>query len=119
MMKVRIALLAILGLFSWTGLAAPKVYEVSASIKESGKVVATPAVRVKPGAPAEMSVSGENAFRLSVVVVPTETDAIDVSVDVGTSTASLKTVVATLAGKPIAVSSGDLEVVVTVTEGDG
>ena len=118
MIKVQVALLSLLFLVSSSVLAGPSVYEVSASIKQGGKAVATPTIRVKPGASAEMSVGGENGYRLSVTASPAEDKAVDVSISVGTSQASLKSVVTTLLDKPIVVSSGDIEVSVTVKDGD-
>jgi len=118
MPKFLVALLTSLLFFPGPALASPNVYEVAASIKQDGKTIATPSVRVKPGASAEMSVAGEDGFRLSVIVMPSDSAALDVSVDVGTNQASLKSVVATLAGKPIVVSTGALEVSVTVKDGD-
>lgn len=118
MFELRTALLSMLVLLSGVATAAPNVYEVSASIRHGGQTIAAPTLLVKPGASAEMSASGENGFRLAVVVTPTETDAVDVSIDLGTSHASLKTTITTLTNKPIAVSSGELEVNVTIGDGD-
>jgi hypothetical protein len=118
MLMVRIALIAALSLASTLSFAAPKAYEVSASIAHDGQKVATPTVLVKPSSTAEMSVTGENGFSLSVTVVPSEADAIDVFVNIGTAKAALKTTVTTLTGKPVVVASGELEVTVTVSEGD-
>ena len=45
--------------------------------------------------------------------------AVDVSINVGTNLASLRSTVATLVGKPIVVSTGDIAVSVTVSDGGG
>jgi hypothetical protein len=118
MFKLCTALLATLLPISGSVIASPNVYEVSASIKQNGQSVAAPRIRVKPNAPAEVSVAGDNRFRLAVIIIPSETDGLDVSVEVDTSQASLKSVVTTFVDKPIVVSSGDLEVTVTVADGD-
>ena len=118
MVIVRFMVVAVLSLLCASVLAAPKVYEVSASIKQNGKAVATPTVLVKPNTEAEMTVAGENGYRLSVIVSPAESGAVDVSINVGTSQASLKTAVTTLTDKPIALSGGNLEVSVTVSDSD-
>ena len=118
MIKVKAALLSLLLLTSSSVIAGPSVYEVSASIKQAGEVAATPIVRVKPGASAEMTVAGDNGYRLSVTVSPAESKAVDVTISVATSQASLRSVVTTLLDKPIVVSSGGIEVSITVKDGD-
>jgi hypothetical protein len=114
--KVKGLLALLVLLASSSVLAGPAVYEVSAEIRQGGQVVATPTIRVKPGAPAEVSVSGENGYTLAVSVSPVDDGVVDVAINVGTSLASLRSTVATLVGKPIVVSTGDIAVSVTVSD---
>lgn len=91
-------------------------YKVSAKIEQGGSVVGEPILMVKAGAPANVSVHGQNRYSLMVTIVPREQDEVEVSVKADTTNGSVSSVVITKAGRPMTIASGEVGLSLTVDD---
>ena len=108
-----LTLAAFIVLAAQTAFAADS-YKISAKIEHGDSVVGEPTLVVKAGAPANVSVHGQNGYKLTVTVVPQEQEEVEVSVKVDTAHGSVSSVVITKAGHKIIVASGEVGLSLTV-----
>lgn len=114
MIRVSIptAFLAALALLPLQAAAADS-YKVSARIAHNGAPIGSPTLTVKQGEPASMSTTGANGYALQVKITPGEEDAIELEARLETRRGSVSTVVTTKPGKPVKLSTGDIDFGVT------
>ncbi len=114
--------LTVCALAAATGTPAAEAadqYRVSATIAQHGSHVADPILVAKAGTPAQMAVSGEDGYRFMVTIDPAEGEHVEVSTQVVTSEGNVQSVVVTTLGSPIAVSTVDIALELTVEREDG
>ena len=98
------------------GIAA-QTYKVTASLSSnSGQVFGSPTVVVQSGTPAEIAVTGENAYKLKVTVSPAGADKLKVAATLESQYGSISPVVVVRSGQPASVSSNGLTILLTAQE---
>ena len=107
------AVLAALALVPLQAAAADS-YKVSAQIAHSGAPVGSPTLMVKEGVPGRVSTTGDNGYALQVTVNQGDQDTIELKAQLETRRASVSTEVTTKLGKPVKLSTGDIDFGVTV-----
>ena len=97
-------------------LLAANSYTVSARIAHGDTLVGEPTMVARAGAPAKVTVHGENGYSLMFTVVPKEGDLLEVTIEAATSKGSVSTVTTAQIGKPVTVTSGDMGLSLTVSD---
>jgi hypothetical protein len=92
-------------------------YKVSAKIAHDGVTVGEPIIVVKHGAPAEVLVRGETGYKMEVTVTGEAPDELQVATQLRTQRGSLRSAVTVKPGEPVRVSTGGLDLTLTVTPG--
>jgi hypothetical protein len=92
-------------------------YKVSAKIAHDGMTVGEPVIVVKHGAPAEVLVRGEAGYEMEVTLTGEAPDELQVATELRTQRGSLKSAVTVKPGEPVLVSTGGLDLTLTVTPG--
>ena len=95
---------------------AAQTYKVTASLSNSGQVFGSPTVVVQSGTPAEIAVTGENAYKLKVTVSPAGADKLKVAATLESQYGSISPVVVVRSGQPASVSSNGLTILLTAQE---
>ena len=99
------------------GIAA-QTYKVTASLSNSGQVFGSPTVVVQSGTPAEIAVTGENAYKLKLTVSPAGADKLKVAAILESQYGSISPVVVVRSGRPASVSSNGITILLTAQEYD-
>jgi len=104
-----------LALASSDGVAA-QTYKVSASLSHSGQIFGSPVVVVQSDTPADIAVTGANAYKLKLTVSPAGADTLKVAAALESQYGSISPVVVVHSGQPASVSVSGITILLTAQE---
>ena len=116
MFKTLLSCLSVsLAVVSSDGVAA-QTYKVSASLSHSGQVFGSPIVVVQSDTPADIAVTGANAYKLRLTVSPAGADRLKVAAALESQYGSISPVVVVHSGQPASVSVNGIAILLTAEE---
>ena len=95
---------------------ATQAYKVTASLSHSGQVFGSPVVVVQSDTPADIAVTGADAYKLKLTVSPGGADKLKVAATLESQYGSISPVVVVRSGQPASVSSNGLTILLTAQE---
>jgi len=116
MFKLILRCLAVTFVVASSDALAAQTYKVTASLSNSGQVFGSPTVVVQSGTPAEIAVTGENAYNLKLTVSPAGADKLKVAATLESRYGSMSPVVVVRSGQPASVSSNGITILLTAQE---
>ena len=95
---------------------AAQAYKVTASLSHSGQVFGSPVVVVQSDTPADVAVTGPDAYKLKLTVSPAGADKLKVAATLESQYGSISPVVVVRPGQPASVSSNGVTMLLMVEQ---